>query len=215
MSTSILIVDDEPQVLKFCKKQLGRGGELEIHAATNALEALRQIEEIMPRLVLLDAQLDVDGMDGIACLTEMRSKGFEGTVCILTDDSSLELLFNAAMAGADAFLDKSNTFGNFAWEMERLLEIPAIKRVASLGPFDPCLGGAFLRSKGLDEFQIELLTKYTNMGFPFEKDLAYVYGISISALSKRFARIKNKLGIDNMSQMVRLMTILSMYGARH
>ncbi len=33
MSTSILIVDDEPQVFHSCKKQLGRSGELEIHTA--------------------------------------------------------------------------------------------------------------------------------------------------------------------------------------
>ncbi len=215
MPASILVVDDDSQVLIFCKKQLSRSGKMQIHTAQTAEDALRQIQEISPSLVLLDIQLDVNGMDGIACLAEMRARGFKSTVCVLTGNSSLELLLNAALAGADAFLEKTGTFRNFASEVEKLLEIPERKRVVSLGRFDPSLSGSFLRSKGLDESQIEVLTKYINNGFPPKKDLARMFNISCSALSKRLTRIKNKLCIDNMSQVVSLMTILSIFGARH
>ena len=215
MTTSILVVDDEPSVLRFFKNKLGQSGKWVVQTAKTANEALVKTDEVSPHLVLLDIRLEINGMDGIACLSEMRARGFEGTICIMTGNPSLELLFTAALAGADAFIEKNGAFSNFVWEVDNLLEMSARKRVVSLKPFDPAQHGIFLRSKGLNEAQIDILTKYANMGFPLEKDLAHACGLSASALSKRLARIKSKLGVDSMRQIVRLMTILSMYGARH
>lgn len=58
----ILIVDDNPQNLKLARVVLTTEG-YDVRTATDAEQALRVLEDFMPRLILMDLQLP--GMDGL------------------------------------------------------------------------------------------------------------------------------------------------------
>ncbi|MCF8225889.1 MAG: response regulator [Bacteroidales bacterium] len=59
---SILIVDDEQDILEFFSYNLKREG-YQVYRSSNGKDALKQVKEIKPDLVLLDVMMP--GMDGI------------------------------------------------------------------------------------------------------------------------------------------------------
>ena len=67
----ILIVDDSFVMRALLKGIVTSDPDLEVAGeATNGLEALQQIKEIAPDLVLLD--IEMPHMDGIECLKRLR-----------------------------------------------------------------------------------------------------------------------------------------------
>ena len=68
----ILVVDDEPMVREVVVAYLEREG-FNVAEATTGAEALKQIEEVTPDLVVLDVMLPE--IDGFSVLTEVRKSG--------------------------------------------------------------------------------------------------------------------------------------------
>ncbi len=68
----ILVVDDEPMVREVVVAYLEREG-FNVAEATTGAEALKQIEEVTPDLVVLDVMLPE--IDGFSVLTELRKSG--------------------------------------------------------------------------------------------------------------------------------------------
>jgi CheY-like chemotaxis protein len=68
MST-ILVVDDQPQIQQMYRAVLRRGG-YDVVVASNGLEALRAMETRFPDLILLD--MAMPEMDGVAFLQIIR-----------------------------------------------------------------------------------------------------------------------------------------------
>ena len=67
----ILIVDDDPNILRLYKEELEEDGYL-IVTATNGQEAMEQFEKETPDLVTLDILLP--DVDGIKLLRQMKEK---------------------------------------------------------------------------------------------------------------------------------------------
>ena len=59
---TILIVDDEPDILEFLSYNIRKEG-YKVYVASNGQEALRIVQQINPSLILLDVMMPV--MDGI------------------------------------------------------------------------------------------------------------------------------------------------------
>ena len=63
---SILLVDDEDDILEFLGYNLRREGYI-VHTAKDGLEALEKAKEILPQLVILDIMMPrMDGKIGRA-----------------------------------------------------------------------------------------------------------------------------------------------------
>lgn len=69
-AASILVADDEPQILDFLSRALGKFG-YQVQKAKSGDEALALIRELKPRLVLLDILMP--GIDGVDVCKTMRS----------------------------------------------------------------------------------------------------------------------------------------------
>src|SRR4051794_20663237 len=106
MASRVLIVDDDPQVLKLFTRILTKGG-YEVRAETSserALEALQRAEAV--ELVVLD--LNMPAPDGFEVLKSMRNQRPGLRILVTSGFLDGALLEAAELLGATATLNKSD-----------------------------------------------------------------------------------------------------------
>ena len=103
MFPSILIVDDEPSILKSLSGLLSDEG-FEVQTATNGYEALKIIDGESPDLVLLDIWMS--GIDGIETLKEIKKNNPYIQVIIISGHGTIETAVKATKLGAFDLIEK-------------------------------------------------------------------------------------------------------------
>lgn len=98
----ILIVDDEPQILRFLRTALGANG-YEVIEASTGMDALRHAAADAPDAIVLDLGLpDMDGKDVIRALRE----GSATPIVVLSARKRETEKIAALDLGADDYIDK-------------------------------------------------------------------------------------------------------------
>ncbi len=105
---TILIVDDDPDMLETCVRILRLSGHDSL-TATGGEEALALVRGRLLDLILAD--LRMPGMDGLTLLTRARQVAPHVPVVIVTGYGSTETAHQARKAGAAAFLAKPFSVG--------------------------------------------------------------------------------------------------------
>jgi len=100
----LLIADDHPLFRVGLKAMLERQGFKVVAEAENGREAVEKALKHDIDAVLLDIKMPE--MDGIEAARELRRRGFEGHVVMLTTFTEPALQAEAAKAGANAYLSK-------------------------------------------------------------------------------------------------------------
>jgi two-component system, NarL family, response regulator DevR len=101
----ILLVDDHEVVRLGLKSLLERHPQFEIIGeAASAREAIEQVENIHPDVVVMDIRLP--GTSGIEACEEITSRFPETRVLMLTSYAEDEMLFSAIRAGASGYILK-------------------------------------------------------------------------------------------------------------
>ncbi|MBW2603575.1 MAG: sigma-54-dependent Fis family transcriptional regulator [Deltaproteobacteria bacterium] len=103
MYPSILIVDDEPSILKSLSGLLSDEG-FEIATAANGYEALKIVDTESPDLVLLDIWMP--GIDGIETLKEIKKDNPHIQVIIISGHGTIETAVKATKLGAFDLIEK-------------------------------------------------------------------------------------------------------------
>ena len=103
MFPTVLIVDDEPSILKSLSGILADEG-FDALTASNGYEALKIIEEQSPDLVLLDIWMP--GIDGIVTLQEIKRNNPFLQVIIISGHGNIEMAVKATKLGAYDFIEK-------------------------------------------------------------------------------------------------------------
>lgn len=105
MKRHILVVDDETGALTLIGIMLEHGG-FSVVKAKNASEALTQLDQVTPDLIILDVMMP--GMDGIELCRVIRQR--EATqktpVLILSARGDAESIIRGIEAGANDYLPK-------------------------------------------------------------------------------------------------------------
>jgi two-component system KDP operon response regulator KdpE len=100
--TRVLVVDDEPQILRALRINL-RARHYEVHTATTGADALRTAAEHPPDLVVLD--LGLPDMDGVEVIHGLR--GWSSTpIVVLSGRTDSTDKVEALDAGADDYVTK-------------------------------------------------------------------------------------------------------------
>jgi two-component system, OmpR family, alkaline phosphatase synthesis response regulator PhoP len=104
-ATSVLVVDDEPQVVWMLQFSLEAEG-YQTYAARDGVAALEEIRAHRPALMLLDIMMPV--MDGWSVLEQLQELPADERprVVVVSARSSLRDRAKAAELGADAFVPK-------------------------------------------------------------------------------------------------------------
>jgi CheY-like chemotaxis protein len=68
--TKVLIVDDEPENLRYVGTILEENGFKDIHTAADGVEGLARVKELLPGLIILDVRMP--RKNGIAVFNELK-----------------------------------------------------------------------------------------------------------------------------------------------
>lgn len=104
MTKTVLVVDDDPTQRRLIQAVLEREGFAVVHAncGEQALDHLSSGKTL--DVVMLD--MVMPGLSGIETLKEMRTRGFNQPVVVLTATSGIETVVQAMQAGAQDFFVK-------------------------------------------------------------------------------------------------------------
>jgi len=103
MAERILLVDDDPSLLRVTEKQLSDAGYA-VTAVAGGEEALAVVGDGRIDLVLSDIQMP--GMDGLALLAEIKRRDANAAVVMITAHGTVERAVTAMKTGAIDFLEK-------------------------------------------------------------------------------------------------------------
>ena len=112
---SILIVDDDPNLLRLLAIRLSAAG-YKVESAADAKIALGMLKSFHPQLIISD--LKMDGMDGMGLFEKIRQKSPNLPVIIMTAHGTIPDAINATKQGVFSFLTKP-------FESQQLLETVA------------------------------------------------------------------------------------------
>ena len=99
----VLVVDDEPAILRFLRIGLGNQGYL-VNEAQNAHAALDAVRKRKADLVVLD--LGLPDMDGLEVIRRIRDDGFMLPVIVLSSRDAEAAKVQALDLGADDYVTK-------------------------------------------------------------------------------------------------------------
>lgn len=114
----ILVVEDETKAARFIAKGLTEGGYVVDHAE-NGLDGYHMATEMTYDLIVLDVMLPK--MDGWTVLEELRNKGVNTPVLLLTARDSVDDRVKGLNLGADDYLVKPFVFSELQARIQALL----------------------------------------------------------------------------------------------
>jgi len=121
----ILIVDDDTHIAESLRERFAAKG-FYTGIASDGLEALEQIRENDPDIVLLDLQMPK--MDGFGVLAKLQEEGIDSTVIVITAFGNIEKAVDAMKAGAYDFIQKPFEPALLDETVRRALERQKMKR---------------------------------------------------------------------------------------
>ncbi|WP_320173351.1 response regulator transcription factor [Maridesulfovibrio sp.] len=202
-----IVVDDHQLVRSSLKAIIEKvDGWTVIAEAENASSAIKLCHEVTPDVMLVDIYLpEPDGLKVIECVKGLNPDIRVMAVTALVDD---ENVLAALKAGADGYLDKSETQDNIAKAILRVTEgdpyfSPNVLRIMKEG---------FLKGRpneSGDHFA-ELTKREKELvgcileGIVKEKELAAHLFIEIKTVQKHKTNIYRKLGISSLHELLQI-----------
>jgi two-component system response regulator MprA len=120
---TVLIVDDDPKLLKMLQRTLTYEG-FRVLSATNGHEALAEVQAHRPDVVVLDWLMP--GLDGLGVLERLRAAGDKTLVLMLTARDAVEHRVEGLESGADDYLVKPFAPAELLARIHALLRRPAV-----------------------------------------------------------------------------------------
>jgi two-component system, NtrC family, response regulator AtoC len=125
MSRSILLIDDEAEMLRTLSRHFERRG-WEVLTAGEASGAALVYDRDRPDLVLLD--LHMPGLSGLQLLEILRLRDPDATILLLTGDADVSTAVEAMRLGAENFLVKPIELPHLDAAVERAFEKVELRR---------------------------------------------------------------------------------------
>jgi excisionase family DNA binding protein len=117
---SVLIVDDEEEIVSMLKTYFQRQGGYEVSSASDGITALIEVGRVKPDLLILDIM--IPGVDGIEVCRRIKA-GSENKTSIIAVSGMADNEKKVLQAGADAFMAKPLDLDRLHIEARRLLRI--------------------------------------------------------------------------------------------
>jgi two-component system alkaline phosphatase synthesis response regulator PhoP len=203
---TILIVDDEPDILEFLSYNIRKEG-YKVYVASNGQEALRIVQQINPSLILLDVMMPV--MDGIETCQIIRKdlNLNQPIIAFLTARTEDYAQIAGFEAGADDYINKPIRPRLLLSKIESLLRrIKSTDQIANSSividrdRFIVVLNGETLVLPKKEFELLELLASRPGKVFNRDQILAVVWGnetvVGERTIDVHIRKLREKLGDD-------------------
>jgi putative nucleotidyltransferase with HDIG domain len=121
MTNTILVVDDDENVLDILNRSLRKHGH-NVHTARGGMEALARFREHAPDMVILDMMLpDIDGREVLRCIRHSM-EGNAIPVLFLSANADLDMRLNGLEWGAEDYLVKPFSILELNKKIDRALD---------------------------------------------------------------------------------------------
>ena len=127
MVDTLLLIDDDPDILRAVGEYFGRLG-YEVHRAPTAQAGIETFERVRPEVVILD--LHLPDANGLEVLEHLRAAG--GAVLLLTGQADVQTAVRAMQLGAENFLTKPVDMTHLAAATARESETVRLSRQNAL-----------------------------------------------------------------------------------
>jgi NarL family two-component system response regulator LiaR len=196
----VLIVDDHDIVRKGLRALLQTDPTIEVVGeAAEGSQAIEQAAALRPHVILMD--LVMPGVDGIEAMKEIRSRGIDSQILVLTSFSGADKLFPAVRAGALGYLLKDTSPDELVHAIQQAADGHA--------PLNPLVArrllrefsheGAFARPiEPLTNREVEVLRVLAH-GQTNEQIASSLF-ISEATVRTHVSNILGKLGVENRTQ---------------
>jgi len=195
----VLIVDDHAVVREGLRNYLGLQDGIEVAGeAPNGREAVAEAERLRPDVILMD--LEMPELDGVGAMRELRRRGVESRVIVLTSFSDERRLLPAIQAGAAGYLLKDAEPREVlravraAHEGEALLA-PAVAARLVAAIAEPAAGTPAPRLTRREQEVLELIA-----GGLSNKLIARRLGIAEKTVKTHVGHVLAKLGVSDRTQ---------------
>lgn len=122
---TVLVVDDDPDIREVLKDRL-ESQNCRVLEAANGRESLEILEKQNPQIMLLD--IEMPDMNGLQVLKEVRKRGYDVTVVMITAYGTIERAVQAMKQGAYDFISKPFEPDHVALTVQKALERENLKR---------------------------------------------------------------------------------------
>jgi len=160
----ILIVDDEPTNVAFLERLLAYGGYTDVLSSSSGEEALKNVRERQPDLIILDLQMP--GVDGYGVLATLRSSvesGIYVPILVYTADVTFQARKKALELGASDFLIKPGDAQEILLRVKNFLVVREL-HLALSSRNDNLEEMVRERTRDLYESQIEIIERLAMAG---------------------------------------------------
>jgi DNA-binding NtrC family response regulator len=130
MSKSLLLIDDDPQVLAILTQFFEQSGWT-VSRALDGRTGIELYERDAPDVVITD--LEMPGLSGLQVVDVLRSRDPDAVVLLLTGHGDISSAVDALKLGAENFLTKPVDFEHLAIATERAHEKAVLRLRATLG----------------------------------------------------------------------------------
>ncbi len=123
--THILLIDDEPDILRVLSRSLQADGN-DVSTALNGAEGLKVFERLPADIVITDIKMP--GMDGLEVLKIVKARAPDSEVIIITGHGDIQNAIEALHFGASDFINKPVRDDALAIAIRRAAEKIDIRR---------------------------------------------------------------------------------------
>ena len=195
-----MIADDHSLVREGIKQLLEFDGSIEvISEAANGVECLEKLEQELPEVLLLD--INMPEANGLEVLQEIKKRGYDVKVLILTVHNELEYLIKAVDIGVDGYILKESESAELKRAIQTVISgenyiqaslIPALNNRLANRDVDKD------KLESLTSRELEVLIRVAN-GM-INKEIATSLNISERTVKNHISNIFKKIDVSDRTQ---------------
>jgi DNA-binding NarL/FixJ family response regulator len=207
---TIMIVEDHPLFGQGLRRVLEGEDDLEIVAeVNNGKLAVERAADLQPDVILMD--INLPGMNGLQATREIRAKGDDTAIIVLTAYHDEEQLFHAIRAGAAAYFPKDVSPATLIRAIREVAKgnyvigdtvIPAaqvanwlLKQFEELAIYSDSPDDMFMPLTAREMEILQYITKGAS-----NKEIARALGISRQTVKNHMSSILRKLAVNDRTQ---------------
>lgn len=202
---SIVVVDDHRFMRDVICAMFARHTDryTVVGQAANAADAVKVCSETQPNLVLLD--INLPDRSGVDVVPEIKKGSPQTRILLCTAFVSDDRIVDALRSGADGFVEKTNTWGEFADAVQRVSKGEHCFAARSSGLASSARHDAVDRTGNsstpqLSQRETEILTLIAHGRT--SKEVAAELGISVATVDTHRTNLMSKLQIRNVAGLV-------------